>query len=105
MSYNQGTASSFSNILVIKDNIREPDSVRWNTDRCDAQVVLRLPSQFHVNPFLQQEDKNGMFLDKLETKTEKLFYKILLNFTSSLAKSCQNSIQKFLDLLFKNANK
>ncbi len=41
-------------LLIIQYNVREPDPVRGDSDNCDAQIVIWVPSEFHVNPLLHK---------------------------------------------------
>lgn len=43
------------NILIVKYNVGTPDSVRWDSDDRNAHILLRVPSEFHVSPFLWGE--------------------------------------------------
>lgn len=41
------------NIRIVKYNVGTPDSVGWDSDDRNAHILLRVPSEFHVSPFLR----------------------------------------------------
>lgn len=49
--------TSSLSLLLIEHNVGQPDSLRWNSDRCDPTIVLRVPSQFIIYPLLLRGEK------------------------------------------------
>lgn len=45
-------------LLIVQDDIREPDLVTWQTQGFKATEFFRLPSEEYVIPFLEKNTKN-----------------------------------------------
>lgn len=41
-------------LLLIQDNVGQPDGLGGHSDGGDASVVVRVPLQLHVDPFLSK---------------------------------------------------
>lgn len=50
----------FLSSLVFQDNVREPDSVVWDTDGFNAVILRRVPDKPIIGPLLQMK-KNNMY--------------------------------------------
>lgn len=44
-----------NNILVVEDQIRTPNVSGGDSDLSDATIILRVPLQVHVFPFLERK--------------------------------------------------
>lgn len=41
-------------LLLVQDDVGQPDGLGWHSDGRDATVVVRVPLELHVNPFLSK---------------------------------------------------
>lgn len=44
-------------LLIIQDNVRDPNHLRWDSDRCYIIKIRGPPAQFIIIPFLQQSHR------------------------------------------------
>ncbi len=48
----------YLDLLVVENDVRQPDVFRWHVDLCDPAVFWRIPSELVIPPFLETVQKS-----------------------------------------------